>query len=1004
MSNKPQLSYQELIKQEYTKCLESPVYFMKYYAKIQHPVRGTILFNLYKFQEETLQEFHDYKFNIILKSRQMGISTLVAVYSLWLMIFHKDKNILLISLKQDDAKEVIGKVRFANENLPTWLKVKCLEDNRLSLKFANGSQIKAASTTKKSGVGHALSLLIIDEAGLIDEADELWTSAQPTLSTGGSSIVLSCVTKDTMVITSKGIKEIGSFVDKSKIGGYEIDKYNVMGVDGIRCGNLFHNNGKQKTNILKTKFSSIECTDNHKVWAYKQSTKRYDWYESSQLEVGDFLSLQYGQKMWGNNDDISSFTPSISPKIHSPYHPKNISIEMAYLLGLYIAEGSVYKVVDKNDNFVGGILTITCGDNISWVFDKLNLTYSCLDGLHYTISNKNFIELMEYLGFDVSVKANQKYIPPRLMEMSGDNIKWLLRGIFDGDGCSTKKAVKLTSTSCKLIKQVRMLLHNFGILGSIVSETKDSLNSRNGKIKHNHDSHNLEICGRYMIDFFNRVGFGLERKQTLRPPIVKMNVGRACSKDVIPDSLELVKEIVQATGMTYTEINKRCNIQVNGYCSPTKYKSNNISRQNVITLYAMFYGLLSAETQIYWNNIIKSDVVWCEITSIEHSENETFDFSLPENSDDFWCHSIIYNGIIGHQTPRGVGNWFHRMWQSAEEDNGKKVGKNGFHPIKLPWNLHPERTEEWRRVEGEKIGSSKKAAQEFDCDFLASGDNVVELSIVEFYKKNIQKDPTDIRGADRGLWVWQYPDYTQTYLLSADTARGDGSDFSAAHVINATTLEQCAEYKGQLGTKDFGNLLVALGTEYNNALLIPERENVGWATIQAIIDRNYPNLFYMTKDLKYVDPDTQFSNNYYSEDKKAVPGFTTNIKTRPIIISQLELYFREKAIRIYSKRTIAELETFIWENGKAQAMKGYNDDLILSLGIGLWVRDTALRLRQEGIDITKASLNHLSMNKMDQTPFYKTQTAQRGREQWTMKTGRQGIGQHNTEDLNWLIR
>ena len=92
MSNKPTISYQELVKQEYKKCMESPVYFMKYYAKIQHPVRGTILFDLYPFQEETLKSFHDYKFNIILKSRQMGISTLVAVYSLWLMIFHKDKN------------------------------------------------------------------------------------------------------------------------------------------------------------------------------------------------------------------------------------------------------------------------------------------------------------------------------------------------------------------------------------------------------------------------------------------------------------------------------------------------------------------------------------------------------------------------------------------------------------------------------------------------------------------------------------------------------------------------------------------------------------------------------------------------------------------------------------------------------------------------------------------------------------------------------------------------
>ena len=123
MSDKPPISYQEIIKQEYAKCAASPVYFMKHYVKIQHAMRGTINFDLYKFQEETLQSFADYKFNIILKSRQMGISTLVAAYSLWVMVFNKDKNILLISLKQEDAKDVITKVRFANEKLPTWLKI-----------------------------------------------------------------------------------------------------------------------------------------------------------------------------------------------------------------------------------------------------------------------------------------------------------------------------------------------------------------------------------------------------------------------------------------------------------------------------------------------------------------------------------------------------------------------------------------------------------------------------------------------------------------------------------------------------------------------------------------------------------------------------------------------------------------------------------------------------------------------------------------------------------------
>ncbi len=541
-------SYQDLIKSEYKKCLASPVYFMKHYVKIKHPIRGTILFDLYKFQEETLQAFHDYQFNIILKSRQMGISTLVATYSLWLMIFHKDKNILLISLKQDDAKDVVTKVRDAYDELPTWLKVQRVEDNRLSLRFANGSQIKAASTTKKSGVGQALSLLIVDEAALIDNAEDLWASAQPTLSTGGNAIVLS--------------------------------------------------------------------------------------------------------------------------------------------------------------------------------------------------------------------------------------------------------------------------------------------------------------------------------------------------------------------------------------------------------------------------------------------------------------------------TPRGVGNWFHKMWQGAEAENyNKTIGKNGFHPITLPWQLHPERNEEWRRIEGEKQGNPKKASQEFDCDFLASGETVVDLTIVEFYKKTKACDPIEIRGADKGLWIWEYPDFTHTYVVPADVARGDGGDFSACHVLDITNESpvQVAEYKGSFGTTDYGNFLVELSTMYRDALLIVERENVGWATIQQIINREYKNTFYSSADLKYVDVQRQLTNRWDSEDKKLIPGFSTNIKTRPLVIDNMERYIRGMAVEIRSKRTLAELETFIWKNGKPIAMEGYNDDLVMSLGIGLWVRDTALRLRQEGIELTKVAVGGITRNEMDRTPFYKVKQAQVGRDSWTMRTGRQGYGKQGNEDLRWLL-
>ena len=90
-------------------------------------------------------------------------------------------------------------------------------------------------------------------------------------------------------------------------------------------------------------------------------------------------------------------------------------------------------------------------------------------------------------------------------------------------------------------------------------------------------------------------------------------------------------------------------------------------------------------------------------------------------------------------------------------------------------------------------------------------------------------------------------------MLSADVSRGDGSDYSAFHIMDIETMEQVAEYRGKISTKDFGNLCVNTATEYNNALLVVENNNIGWATLQTIIDRGYENLFYQEKNhLQYL--------------------------------------------------------------------------------------------------------------------------------------------------------
>jgi len=490
-------SLKEIIAEEYKKCAVDPIHFMKKYCMIQHPVRGKIPFQLFPFQEKTLTQFKDNRFNVVLKSRQTGISTLCAGFSLWKMIFNSDFNVLVIATKQEVAKNLVTKVRVMHDLLPTWLKGGSMEDNKLSLRLQNGSQIKAIASSPDAGRSEALSLLIFDEAAFIDDIDEIWVSAQSTLSTGGSCIALS--------------------------------------------------------------------------------------------------------------------------------------------------------------------------------------------------------------------------------------------------------------------------------------------------------------------------------------------------------------------------------------------------------------------------------------------------------------------------TPNGVGNWFHQTWIGAEES------RNPFNTIRLHWTVHPERDQKWRD-EQEKLLGVKKAAQECDCDFVSSGETVIEPELLMFYKETYIQDPIEKGGFDGNLWKWEHPDYQKSYMVVADVARGDGADYSTCHVIDIVNSTQVAEYKGKVDTKDFGNFLVALSTEYNDALLVVENANIGWATIQQVIDRGYKNLFYMSKDLKYIDVENQMSNRYRAEDKGLVAGFSTTSKTRPLIISKLTDYFREKAVVVRSSRLIDELFTFIYMNGRAEAMKGYNDDLVMAFSIGLWVRDTALRLRQEGIDLTKQAVSGITSN------------------------------------------
>ncbi len=519
----------KVIRSEYIKCAKDPTHFMRKYCYIQHPQRGRIQFNLFPFQDKVLTLWRDNPYSIVLKSRQVGMSTLSAGYSLWLMTFHKDKNILCIATKQETAKNMVTKVKFMYENLPSWLKIDASENNKLNLRLANGSQIKATSASSDAGRSEAVSLLLIDEAAFIDNIGEIWASAQQTLATGGGCIALS--------------------------------------------------------------------------------------------------------------------------------------------------------------------------------------------------------------------------------------------------------------------------------------------------------------------------------------------------------------------------------------------------------------------------------------------------------------------------TPYGTGNWFHQTWTRAE------AAENDFLPIKLPWFVHPERDEAWRTKQDELLGDPRMAAQECDCDFSTSGDIVFYAEYMEYYEKSFIKDPLERRGIDQNLWVWETPDYTRSYIVVADVSRGDGKDYSAFHVIDTESNVQVAEYKGQINTKDYGHLLVGIASEYNEAMLVIENANVGWATIQVAIDRNYQNLYYSPKS---DQPNVNSYFDKYQDHSRMVPGFTMSSRTRPMVIGKFQEYISDRGVTIQSKRLIEEMKTFIWRNGRPEAQSGYNDDLVMAFGIAMYIRDTALKFRQRGIDITKQALNNMGVNRTQYKGGY---GFSKGVDNpYHIKTDK------GKEDIGWLLR
>ena len=177
---------------EFVKCKDDPVYFAKKYIKIVSLDEGLVPFDLYPFQEKLIRNFHEERFNICKMPRQTGKSTTCVSYLLHYALFNDNVNIAVLANKASTARDLLGRLQLAYENLPKWMQQGILAWNKGSLELENGSKILAASTSASAVRGGSYNVIFLDEFAFIPNhiADQFFASVYPTISSGQNTKVI----------------------------------------------------------------------------------------------------------------------------------------------------------------------------------------------------------------------------------------------------------------------------------------------------------------------------------------------------------------------------------------------------------------------------------------------------------------------------------------------------------------------------------------------------------------------------------------------------------------------------------------------------------------------------------------------------------------------------------------------------------------------------------------------------------------------------------------------
>ena len=346
--------------QEYIKCKDDPVYFAQNYIKIVTLDEGLMPFQPYHFQEELIQNFHEKRFNICKMPRQTGKSTTVVAFLLHYAVFNDSVNIGILANKAATARELLGRLQIAYENLPKWMQQGILSWNRGSLELENGSKILAASTSASAVRGMSFNILFLDEFAFVPNhiADSFFASVYPTITSGKSTKVI-------IVSTPHGMNHFyrmwhDAERSKNEYIPTEVHWSQVPGRDEVWKEQTIANTSEQQFKVeFECEFlgsvNTLISPAKLRNLVYEEPKKRnagLDIYESPKEEHNYIISVDVAR---GLGNDYSAFivfdTTEFPYRVVAKYRNNEIKPMLFPNIILDVAKGynNAYVLVEVND-------------------------------------------------------------------------------------------------------------------------------------------------------------------------------------------------------------------------------------------------------------------------------------------------------------------------------------------------------------------------------------------------------------------------------------------------------------------------------------------------------------------------------------------------------------------------------------------------------------------------------------------------------------------------------